>query len=57
MDVSIEFRSVEPPAGRTCRVDNGEWLAFAGWLDLISALERLLQPSPPGTDPEEAVRT
>jgi hypothetical protein len=43
MQIDIEFTSTAPPEGRTCRHGHRDWLPFAGWLELISAIERHLE--------------
>jgi hypothetical protein len=42
VQINIEFASTTPPEGRTCRNGHRDWLPFAGWLELISAIERHL---------------
>lgn len=43
MDISIRFEAVEPPEGRVHREGHRDWLPFAGWLELISAIERFVE--------------
>jgi hypothetical protein len=43
MDIKIQLETVEPPEGRIGRDGHRDWLPFIGWLELISALERLLE--------------
>jgi hypothetical protein len=43
MDVRIWFETVDPPEGRIGRDGHRDWLPFIGWLELISALERLVE--------------
>jgi hypothetical protein len=43
MNVMIRFETVDPPEGRIGHDGHRDWLPFIGWLELISALERLVE--------------
>jgi hypothetical protein len=45
VQINVELGSLEPPEGRTCRDGHRDWLPFAGWLELISAIERHIEAS------------
>jgi hypothetical protein len=51
VEIRIYVDQLAPPAGRVRRVDAGESIPFSGWLDLIRALERMIDELDEGSAP------
>jgi hypothetical protein len=51
VEIRICVDQLAPPSGQVHRVDAGEPVPFSGWLDLIRALERMIEELDEGPAP------